>query len=159
MNTKHTLLFIAVASLLTACGKGGNQGAAPAAPEVGIITLAAQPVELSTELPGRTAAYRIAEVRPQVEGIVKRRLFTEGSEVKAGQPLYEIDTAPYRAALLRAEANLASSEAQFNASRLLAERYGPLQERGVVSKQDYDDAVAALRRALPQLIRFENVQP
>src|SRR5690606_38470092 len=98
---------------------------------------------LSTELPGRTAALRIAEVRPQVEGIILKRLFTEGSEVRAGQSLYEIDAATYRAALLRAEASLASAEAQLNAARLLAERYGPLHEQGVVSKQDYDNAVAA----------------
>ncbi|MET0281598.1 MAG: efflux RND transporter periplasmic adaptor subunit [Steroidobacteraceae bacterium] len=141
---KHTsfITILVMTSLLAACGKGGGEPAAPAAPEVGVITLAVQAVQLSTELPGRTSAYRIAEVRPQVDGIVRRRLFTEGAEVRAGQPLYEIDAAPYRAALQRAEAALAGGEAQFNASRLLAERYGPLQERGVVSKQDYDDAVA-----------------
>jgi membrane fusion protein (multidrug efflux system) len=142
MKTLATTTLVAAAVLLAACGKGAGQQQGPAAPEVGVITLAPQAVQLSTELPGRTAAYRIAEVRPQVEGIVKRRLFTEGAEVKAGQPLYEIDPAPYRAALLRAEANLASAAAQLNAARLLTERYGPLQERGVVSKQDYDNAVA-----------------
>lgn len=86
MKTARILPLIAV-SLLAACGKSGGEAPAPAAPEVGVITLAAQTVQLSTELPGRTAANRIAEVRPQVEGIVKRRLFTEGAEVRAGQPL------------------------------------------------------------------------
>jgi membrane fusion protein, multidrug efflux system len=134
---------LALASLLAACGKdAAGTAQAPPPPEVGVITLAARSVNLSTELPGRTSAFRMAEVRPQVEGIVKRRLFTEGSEVKAGQPLYEIDAAPYRAALMRAEASVASAEAQLNAAKMLAERYGPLRERGVVSKQDYDNAVA-----------------
>jgi membrane fusion protein (multidrug efflux system) len=142
MKTPRLLPLVLLASVLAACGKGGGQATAPAAPEVGVITLAPQQVQLSNELPGRTAAFRLAEVRPQVDGIVKRRLFTEGAEVRAGQPLYEIDPAPYRAMLLQAQANLASAEAQANAARLLAERYGPLQERGVVSKQEYDNAVA-----------------
>lgn len=133
--------------LLTACGGGAPPPAAGAAPEAGVITLQPRPVNLTTELPGRTSAYRIAEVRPQVEGIVLKRLFTEGSEVRAGQSLYEIDASTYRANLLRAEASLASAEAQLNAARLLAERYGPLHDRGVVSKQDYDNAVAASKSA------------
>jgi len=129
--------------LLAACGGGAAPPASPVAPEVGVITLATRAVQLTTELPGRTAAFRIAEVRPQVDGIVLKRHFTEGSEVLAGQSLYEIDAATYRAALLRAEASLASAEAQLNAARLLTERYGPLQESGVISKQDNDNAVAA----------------
>jgi membrane fusion protein (multidrug efflux system) len=128
---------------ITACSGGKAPATPPPAPEVGVVTLAPQPVELSTELPGRTAAFRIAEVRPQVEGIVQKRLFTEGSEVRAGQPLYQIDASPYRAAAARAEASLASAEAQLNAARLLAERYEPLLARGVVSKQDNDNAIAA----------------
>jgi membrane fusion protein (multidrug efflux system) len=143
MKTITNLSALSLVALLAACGGKQGQGAAGAPPEVGVITLAPQAISLSTVLPGRTAAYRIAEVRPQVEGIVKRRLFTEGSEVRAGQPLYEIDAAPYRAALLRAEASLASAQAQLTAAKLLAERYGPLQERGVVSKQDNDNAIAA----------------
>jgi membrane fusion protein (multidrug efflux system) len=142
MKTLTNLSALSIVALLAACGDKQGQGPA-APPEVGVITLAPQAISLSTVLPGRTAAYRIAEVRPQVEGIVKRRLFTEGSEVRAGQALYEIDSAPYRAALLRAEASLASSQAQLTAARLLAERYGPLQARGVVSKQDNDNAIAA----------------
>ncbi|HTQ37129.1 MAG TPA: efflux RND transporter periplasmic adaptor subunit [Steroidobacteraceae bacterium] len=149
MKTIPASAVLAVISLLAACGHGGGQGTggAGAVPEVGVITLQPQPVQLSTELPGRTAAYRIAEVRPQVEGIIKRRLFTEGSEVQAGQQLYEIDPAPFQAALLRAQAALASSQAQLNAAKLLADRYEPLQAKGVVSKQDYDNAAAASRSA------------
>ncbi len=144
MKARHNLPLILFASLLGACGGGGKgQGPGGSAPEVGVITLAAQAVALSTELPGRTAAYRIAEVRPQVEGIIKRRLFKEGSEVAAGQPLYEIDAAPYQAALLRAQANLASSQAQLNAAKLLTDRYEPLQAKGAVSKQELDNAQAA----------------
>jgi membrane fusion protein (multidrug efflux system) len=142
MKAQHNTLIL-VASLLAACGGGKNQGAgAGGPPEVGVITLAPQVVALHTELPGRTAAYRIAEVRPQVEGIIKRRLFKEGSEVTAGQPLYEIDAAPYQAALLRAQAGLASSEAQLVAANLQARRYGPLQKEGAVSQQELDNAVA-----------------
>ncbi len=91
-------LFLAVSLGLGACGARQGPGAPPPAPEVGIVTMAPQTVDLSTELSGRTAAYRIAEVRPQVAGIVQRRLFTEGAEVSAGQTLYQIDSGPYRAA-------------------------------------------------------------
>jgi len=144
MQARHHLPLFVLAALSAACGKGPAQApAAGGVPEVGVITLAPQVVELSTELPGRTAAYRIAEVRPQVEGIIIRRLFTEGAEVSAGEQLYEIDSAPYRATLLRAQASLASSEAQLNAARLLAERYAPLQAQGAVSRQEYDNALAA----------------
>ncbi len=147
MKILRPLCLIAGIAMLGACGAPQTQGDGSAVPEVGVITLAPRAVQVSTELPGRTAAYRIAEVRPQVEGIIKRRLFKEGSEVAAGQPLYEIDAAPYQVALLRAQAQLASSEAQLNAARLLTERYEPLQARGVVSKQDYDNAQAASRSA------------
>jgi membrane fusion protein, multidrug efflux system len=138
------VLAFTVASLLAACGGAKSPGTgAGGPPEVGVITLSPQPVALSTELPGRTAAYRIAEVRPQVEGIIKRRLFKEGSEVAAGQPLYEIDAAPYQAALLRAQASLASSEAQLVAARLVAERNERMLPQGAVSQQDHDNAMAA----------------
>ncbi len=149
MKTIPALFVLAGASLLAACGAGNTQraGAGAPPPEVGVMTLAPQAVQLSTELPGRTVAHRIAEVRPQVEGIIKRRLFKEGSEVTAGQSLYEIDPAPYRAALQRAQASLASSTAQLSAARMLTERYQSLQGKGVVSKQDYDNAQAASRSA------------
>lgn len=147
MRNSIFLPALSLTLLLTACGGGAPPPAAGAAPEAGVITLQPRPVNLTTELPGRTSAYRIAEVRPQVEGIVLKRLFTEGSEVRPGQSLYEIDASTYRANLLRAEASLASAEAQLNAAKLLAERYGPLHDRGVVSKQDYDNAVAASKSA------------
>ncbi|HWL62456.1 MAG TPA: efflux RND transporter periplasmic adaptor subunit [Steroidobacteraceae bacterium] len=143
MTTNKTPGLLLAASLLAACGAKAPPPPPPPAPEVAVVTLAPRQVELSTVLPGRTSAYRIAEVRPQVDGIVLRRLFNEGAEVRAGEPLYEIDPAPYRAALLRAEAALASAEAQFEAARLISERYGRLQAQGVVSKQEYDNAVAA----------------
>jgi membrane fusion protein, multidrug efflux system len=141
-------LFLAVSMGLGACGgRQGSTGAPPTAPEVGVVTMAPQAVELSTELSGRTAAYRIAEVRPQVAGIVQRRLFNEGAEVSAGQTLYQIDSGPYRAAVARAEANLASSQAQLNAARLQAERSASLVESGVVSRQDNDNVQANARSA------------
>jgi membrane fusion protein (multidrug efflux system) len=155
--TRHLHLSIpsfgalALALLIAGCGRGGPAAPAAPAPEVGVITLAPRQIDVATELPGRTAALRIAEVRPQVEGIVQKRLFTEGAEVRAGQSLYAIDAAPYRAALLRAEAAVASAEAQLHAAKLLAERYGPLREGGVVSRQDYDNADAASRSAAAAL--------
>ncbi|HWY24225.1 MAG TPA: efflux RND transporter periplasmic adaptor subunit [Nevskia sp.] len=109
--------------------------AAPSPPKVSVVTLKAQPVTISTELPGRVTAYRVAEVRPQVNGIIQKRLFVEGGEVKAGQPLYQIDPAPYQAAYDSAAAAALSA-------RALAERYKPLAEARAVSQQDYDNAVA-----------------
>lgn len=101
--------------------------------QVGAITLHTQDVVLSEELPGRTTPYLVAEVRPQVGGILKKRLFDEGTDVKQGQPLYQIDAAPYKATLAKAEASLASA-------KLLAERYELLIQRKAISQQDYDDA-------------------
>jgi membrane fusion protein (multidrug efflux system) len=147
MTNYKTPAILLLVSLLAACGGNAPPPPAAGAPEVAVITLAPRQVELSTVLPGRTSAYRIAEVRPQVDGIVLKRLFTEGAEVRAGEPLYEIDPAPYRAALLRAEAALASAEAQYEAARLIAERYGRLQSQGVVSQQEYDNSVAADKSA------------
>lgn len=147
MTNYKTPAILLLVSLLAACGSKAPPPPAAGAPEVAVITLAPRQVELSTVLPGRTSAYRIAEVRPQVDGIVLKRLFTEGAEVRAGEPLYEIDPAPYRAALLRAEAALASAEAQYEAARLIAERYGRLQSQGVVSQQEYDNSVAADKSA------------
>lgn len=126
--------------LLAGCQKEEAPRQAPPAPKVGVVTLEAQPFTLTTELPGRTAAYRVAEVRPQVDGIVQKRLFKEGSEVKAGQQLYQIDPATYQAALKSAEASLLSS-------RTLAERYQVLVKDQAVSRQQYDEARAAQLQA------------
>jgi membrane fusion protein (multidrug efflux system) len=120
----------------------GHQAPAPTqeAPTVTVVTLQAQAVPFTTELPGRVTAYRTADVRPQVSGIILKRLFVEGSEVKAGQQLYQIDPAPYQAAYDSAVAAQASA-------RALAERYQPLVEANAVSKQDYDNAVASSLQA------------
>src|SRR6185437_2321804 len=112
----------------------------PPEPHVSVVTLQAQAVPIVTELPGRVSAFRTADVRPQVNGIILRRLFVEGSEVKKGQQLYQIDPAPYQAAYDSAVAAQASA-------RSLAERYKPLVENNAVSKQDYDNAVAARLQA------------
>jgi membrane fusion protein (multidrug efflux system) len=111
------------------------------------MTLQTQPVSLVTELPGRTVPFRIAEVRPQVNGVILKRLFTEGSPVKAGQQLYLIDPAPFEASLLSAQAALARAQATATSTRLLAQRYKPLAEARAVSQQDYDNAVASQDQA------------
>ncbi|MDB6097398.1 MAG: acrA [Gammaproteobacteria bacterium] len=119
----------------------------PPPPEVGVLTLKAQPVTIVTELPGRTAAFRVAEVRPQVNGVILKRLFTEGSQVKAGQQLYQIDPAPFQASYDSARAALERAQAAATSSRLLAQRYKPLSEARAVSRQDYDNAVASQDQA------------
>src|SRR5882757_766455 len=121
--------------LLTGCEHKAPPPAPPP-PKVSVVTVQAQAVPITTELPGRVAGYRYADVRPQVNGIILKRLFVEGSEVKAGQQLYQIDPAPYRATYDSAIAAEASAQA-------LAERYKPLVEANAVSKQDYDNAVAS----------------
>ncbi len=127
--------ILAVAVFLAGC----QEEAAPPAqqkPTVGVVTLQAEPFAVTTELPGRTRAFRIAEVRPQVSGIIQKRLFTEGSEVKAGQQLYQIDAAVYEATLKSAQASLTSSKS-------LAVRYADLVKDQAVSRQAYDEARAA----------------
>src|SRR5271165_1615483 len=121
--------------LLTGCGhKAPPQ--APPPPKVSVVTVQARAVPITTELPGRVAGYRTADVRPQVNGVILKRLFIEGRDVKAGQQLYQIDPAPYQASYDSAVAANATA-------RALAERYKPLAEANAVSKQDYDNAVAA----------------
>jgi membrane fusion protein (multidrug efflux system) len=136
---------LVLALLLAGCSEQEEQ-AAPPMQKVGFVTLQAQPFAVTSELPGRTAAYRIAEVRPQVSGIIQKRLFQEGSEVKAGQQLYQIDGSVYEAALKSAEASVASS-------RSLAERYADLVKDQAVSKQAYDEARAASLQAEAALER------
>lgn len=140
-------LALAAALLLAACGR--EQPAAPSAkpPQVTVVPVVAQPVALVSELPGRTAPYLIAEVRPQVDGIIQQRLFTEGSEVKAGQLLYQIDPAPYQAAYASAKAALARAEASVHVERARVERYAELVKIEAVSKQANDEAIAALKQA------------
>ncbi|HWX28954.1 MAG TPA: efflux RND transporter periplasmic adaptor subunit [Steroidobacteraceae bacterium] len=133
-------LATAAVMLLAACGQQRSSPPAKAAPRVSVVTLHAQSVPMSSQLPGRVAAYRTAEVRPQVSGIVLKRLFVEGSEVRAGQQLYQIDPAPYQASYDSAVAVEASA-------RALAERYKLLVAANAVSKQDYDNAEASYLQA------------
>jgi membrane fusion protein (multidrug efflux system) len=136
---------------LAACGSGGSApGKGPAgagARDVGYVVLQPQDVPLETELPGRASAWRLSEVRPQISGVIRRQLFIEGAEVRPGQPLYEIDPLPYRAALAEAEANLQSALASAEAARTTADRLRPLAEIEAVSRQDYTNALAAARQA------------
>lgn len=144
-----------LAALFAGCGKppGMPPGGAPGGPagammpEVATVTVAEQAVVLTTELPGRTAAYLIAEIRPQVSGLILKRLFEEGSEVKAGDVLYQIDPAPFQAAYENAVAALGRAEANLPAIRGRAERFKELLADKAVSQQAYDDAAGALRQA------------
>ncbi|HWQ92260.1 MAG TPA: efflux RND transporter periplasmic adaptor subunit [Clostridia bacterium] len=132
--------------LLTACKPAQQQVAQPT-PEVATVTVAEQQVLLTTELPGHTAPFRIAEVRPQVNGLVQKRLFTEGADVKAGQELYQIDPAPFEAALANAQAALHRAEANLPAIQSRTERYRQALVDKAVSHQDFEDADAALKQA------------
>ena len=133
-------------TILAACS-GGKDDHARAAPQVGTVVVRPSAVPVSVSLSGRTVAYETSEVRPQVNGIIRRRLFTEGSYVSAGQPLYEVDSSLYRAAVRQAEANLASARASADAATARAERYKPLADAEAVSQQDYTDAAAQARVA------------
>lgn len=133
-----------LAVLLLAGCKEPEQTAAPKTPEVGVVTLKAEPVLLSSDLPGRTSAFRVAEVRPQVSGIIQKRLFNEGAVVKKGQQLYQIDPSSYQAAYDKAKASL-------DATRNLAERYKRLVESRAISRQQFDDADASYRQAQADL--------
>jgi membrane fusion protein (multidrug efflux system) len=124
--------------LLAACGQGEHPKPPP--PTVGVVTVKTEPVQLTAELPGRTDSYAVSEVRPQVSGILLKRLFVEGSMVKAGQPLYQIDPAPYKAAYDNAAAALVTARAK-------AKRYAALEKLNAVAPQDYDDAIAAYKQA------------
>lgn len=136
-----------VAGLGAACAKTSTDRPASLAPEVGVVTIHAQRVVLTTELPGRTSPYLVADVRPQVNGIIQKRAFVEGSDVAAGSLLYQIDPAPYQAAYEQARASLAVAEANVPALRSRVERLKDLVTARAVGQQDYDDAVSALARA------------
>lgn len=142
-KTRTVCAVLLCGLLLTACNR--QPGAPPAPPpEVATITVAPRPVALTTELPGRTSPYRIAEIRPQVNGLIQKRLFEEGSEVRAGEALYQIDSAPFKAALDSAEANLPSLRSR-------AARFKEALADKSVSQQDFDDADAALKQAEAQV--------
>jgi membrane fusion protein (multidrug efflux system) len=147
------LLAAAVVLAVAACDEP-KQGAAPAGGpvEVAAMTVEARPVRLFTELPGRTSAFRVAEVRPQVSGIVLKRLFEEGSVVEAGQQLYQIDQATYQASLQSAQADLVKARATQKSIEAKAARYADLVKINAVSRQDYDDVVAGLDQAKAQIL-------
>ena len=137
-----------LAALLAACApKAEPAAASPPPAEVGVVTATPRTVGLSTELPGRMEASRVAQVRARAAGILQKRLFREGSDVRAGQPLFQIDAAPYRAAYASAQAALARAEANLTQAGAQAERYKPLLEANAISKQDYVNAVAAKKQA------------
>jgi membrane fusion protein (multidrug efflux system) len=141
----------ASALTLAACGK--KQDAPQAGkPQVSVVTLSTKAVSLTTELPGRTSPFRVAEVRPQVNGIVQKRLYTEGGDVKAGQQLYQIDPALYQATLDSQKAALARAQAQQKTAALLVERYKPLVATRAVSQQTYDNAVASRDQAAADVL-------
>lgn len=144
------VLTVAVLALsLAACGKGGEQQGGPGGQkgQVTVVTLKPETVTLTRELPGRTSASLVAEVRPQVNGIVEQRLFVEGGLVRAGQPLYQLDNKTYAADLETAKATLARGEAALNSARLNAQRSSDLVKIDAVSKQDDETAVATLKQS------------
>jgi membrane fusion protein (multidrug efflux system) len=133
------------ALLLTACGK---QAPPPPPPqEVGVVNVQMQSVTLTTELPGRTSPFESSEVRPQVDGIITKRLFQEGETVHAGQILYQIDPAPYAAAAANARAALGRAQANIASTGALAQRYGDLVKINAIARQDYENAIAAANQA------------
>ena len=139
---------------LSGCGGGkgpaggpGGPGGANAPKAVGFVIVRQADVPVESELPGRTSAFRTSEVRPQITGIIRRRLFTEGALVRAGQSLYEIDPRPYQAAVAEASANLQSAQASEEAARAVADRYRPLADIEAVSKQEYTNALGTARQA------------
>ncbi|MPV56645.1 efflux transporter periplasmic adaptor subunit [Burkholderia sp. HI2761] len=143
----YRLITVATAAVfLAACGKK-ESAPPPQTPEVGVVTVQPQSVPVFTDLPGRTSAFLVAQVRARVDGIVLRREFTEGTDVKAGQRLYKIDPAPYIAALNSAKATLAKAQANLVTQNALVARYKVLVAANAVSKQDYDNAVATQGQA------------
>ncbi|ASQ45474.1 efflux RND transporter periplasmic adaptor subunit [Legionella clemsonensis] len=148
MKMKSSIVQIVViitSLLLFSCSE--KKASTQTVPEVGVVTLKAEPFILTTVLPGRTRPYRVAEVRPQVSGIILKRQFIEGSDVKEGQSLYQIDPAPYQAAYDSAQGDLAKAEADAEINHLTVKRYKPLLGSKFVSHQDYDTAVANAKQA------------
>jgi membrane fusion protein, multidrug efflux system len=137
---------IVVSLGLAGCNEAQHQAGPPPKISVDVVTLHAQPVTLTTDLPGRTSAFRTAEVRPQVSGVLLKRLFVEGDIVQAGQQLYQINPAPYEAALASAQASLAHAQASVRTAQSVVDRYGPLAAANAVSRQDLDNAIGTLQQ-------------
>lgn len=140
-------LVILAAALLTGCGDKQAAGGTPPPPEVGVVTVQPGEVGLLTELPGRLEASRVAQVRARAAGILQKRLFAEGSDVKAGQLLFQIDPAPYAATLQSAQASLARSQANLAQATALLERNKPLVEANAISKQEFLNTVTSQKQA------------
>lgn len=148
------VLMLSGSLALTGCDDkpAQQQQGAGQAPEVGVVTVKAAPLQITTELPGRTTAYRIAEVRPQVSGIILKRNFTEGSDVEAGVSLYQIDPATYQAAYDSAKGDLAKAQAAANIAQMTLNRYKKLLGTRYISQQDYDTAQADAQQANASVI-------
>jgi len=145
------LIFLSAGLVMTACGPRRSRGPKRGIPEVSIVTMKAKQLVLTTELPGRTAPFRIAEIRPQVSGLIIKRLFIEGSDVKAGQVLYQIDPERYKAAYEQAKAAVAAAEAALPALYSREKRMKGLVAIHAVGQQEYDDALSALRQTEARL--------
>ena len=138
---------LAASLVLAACGDKAPPAGPPPSPEVGVVTVAPKTLDVPTELPGRVEAARVAQVRARVTGIVQKRLFTEGSDVKAGDVLFQIDPAPYRAAIDSAKAALAKAQANEQQASGLLNRYKPLREANAISQQDFVNATSSAAQA------------
>jgi membrane fusion protein (multidrug efflux system) len=138
MSSLIRFTAISCSLLLLGCGQSAPPKRPP--PDVGVVVVRTEPAELTAVLPGRTSPYAVSEIRPQVGGLLKERLFTEGALVKKGQPLYQIDPAPYKAAYDNAAAVLVAAQQKVS-------RYGALMKQGAIAPQTYDDALAAYKQA------------
>ncbi|ELJ1854522.1 multidrug efflux RND transporter periplasmic adaptor subunit AcrA [Salmonella enterica] len=146
------VLMLSGSLALTGCDDKQDQQGGQQMPEVGVVTLKTEPLQITTELPGRTVAYRIAEVRPQVSGIILKRHFVEGSDIEAGVSLYQIDPATYQATYDSAKGDLAKAQAAANIAELTVKRYQKLLGTQYISKQEYDQALADAQQATAAVV-------
>ncbi|EDB0102795.1 multidrug efflux RND transporter periplasmic adaptor subunit AcrA [Salmonella enterica] len=146
------VLMLSGSLALTGCDDKQDQQGGQQMPEVGVVTLKTEPLQITTELPGRTVAYRIAEVRPQVSGIILKRNFVEGSDIEAGVSLYQIDPATYQATYDSAKGDLAKAQAAANIAELTVKRYQKLLATQYISKQEYDQALADAQQATAAVV-------
>ncbi|ECL8741816.1 multidrug efflux RND transporter periplasmic adaptor subunit AcrA [Salmonella enterica subsp. enterica] len=146
------VLMLSGSLALTGCDDKQDQQGGQQMPEVGVVTLKTEPLQITTELPGRTVAYRIAEVRPQVSGIILKRNFVEGSDIEAGVSLYQIDPATYQATYDSAKGDLAKAQAAANIAEMTVKRYQKLLGTQYISKQEYDQALADAQQATAAVV-------
>ncbi|HCK7483802.1 TPA: multidrug efflux RND transporter periplasmic adaptor subunit AcrA [Salmonella enterica subsp. enterica serovar Paratyphi A] len=152
LTTLAVVLMLSGSLALTGCDDKQDQQGGQQMPEVGVVTLKTEPLQITTELPGRTVAYRIAEVRPQVSGIILKRNFVEGSDIEAGVSLYQIDPATYQATYDSAKGDLAKAQAAANIAELTVKRYQKLLGTQYISKQEYDQALADAQQATAAVV-------